>query len=115
MNLRVAGIRKVRAAAMRAPDRGRVRRLGVRRKIEDVRIAARAEDDGVGCKRFDSAVDEIARDDALCLTVDDDEVEHLVAREHLHAAGGDLSLQGLERAEEELLSGLPTRIERARD
>ena len=46
---------------------------------------------------------------------DDDEVEHLGAREHLHAAARDLLLERLVRAEQQLLAGLAARVERARD
>ena len=45
--------------------------------------------------------------------VDDDEVEHLGAREHGDAAGADLPHQRLVGAEEQLLAGLPAGIERA--
>ena len=115
MNLRVAGIGEVRAAAIRAPDGGGVRGFGVRREIEDVRVAAGGEDDGVGGVRGDRAGDEIAGDDAFGLAVDEHDVEHLVARKHLHASECDLALQRLERAEEKLLSGLAARVEGSRD
>ena len=38
--------------------------------------------------------------------VDDDEVEHLGARIHLHLAGADLPAQRLIGAEQQLLAGL---------
>ena len=57
-----------------------LRALRVRREIEDVDVAAGAEDHRVGRVRLDLAGDQVAGDDALGVAVDDDEVEHLVAR-----------------------------------
>src|SRR5690606_27698490 len=58
---------------------------------------------------------EVTGDDAArplaVRAIADDELEHLVTREHLDGAGRDLALQGLVRADEELLTGLATRIE----
>ena len=45
---------------------------------------------------------------------DDDEIEHLGARIHRHAALRDLLLERLIRAEQQLLAGLAARVERAR-
>ena len=49
------------------------------------------------------------------LPVDDDELEHLVPAELLDRAGGDLALQRLVGADEQLLAGLAARVEGARD
>ena len=46
--------------------------------------------------------------------VDDDQVEHLGARVHLHGARVDLPLERLVGAEQQLLAGLAARVERAR-
>ena len=45
--------------------------------------------------------------------VDDDQVEHLGARKHLHLAEPDLSAEGLVGAEQELLPGLAAAVESA--
>ena len=58
--------------------------------------------------------DQVARDDPAGPAVDDDELEHLVPGVHLHRAGGDLALQGLVGADEQLLSGLAAGVEGAR-
>ena len=47
-------------------------------------------------------------------TVDDDQLDHLVAGVGLHRAGGDLPLEGLVGADEQLLAGLAARVEGAR-
>src|SRR5213075_301269 len=67
MDLRVAGIGEIGTAPMRAPDRGGIRRLRVGGEVEDVRVAAGAEDDGVAGVRIDRAGDHVAGDDALGL------------------------------------------------
>ena len=91
-----------------------LRALGVRREIEDVSVAARAEDDGVGEMRLDRAGHHVARHDAARAAAHDDQVEHLVPRVHRHAALRDLLLERLIRAEQQLLTGLSARVERAR-
>ena len=64
---------------------------------------------------LDLAGDQVARDDAARLAVDHDQVEHLVAREHLHVPSADLPLQRLVGAEQKLLARLAAGVERARD
>ena len=115
MNLRETGIRERRALLVRAVGRGHVGALGVRREIEDVAVAARREDHRVGHVRLDRAGHHVAHDDATRLAVDDDELEHLVALVHRHAAARDLLLERLVCAEQQLLAGLPARVEGARD
>ena len=68
----------------------------------------------VGRVRLDRAGDQVARHDAARPAVDDDEVEHLGARKHRHAALRDLLLERLIRAEQQLLPRLAARVERAR-
>src|SRR5207253_10818118 len=108
-------IREIRASAMRAPDRCAIGRLCVCGQIEDVCITAGAEDYGVAGVRLNGSRNEIARDDPFRLSIDNDDVEQLVAIEHLHAPKRDLALQCLEGAQEKLLSGLPACVERPRD
>src|ERR1017187_5551004 len=114
MDLRVAGIREGRALLVRAPDRGRVATRRVRREIEDVGVPAGREDDGVGHVRLDGARDHVAGHDAARAAVDEDDLEHLVARIHLHVAEADLAFERLMGAEEKLLPRLAARVERAR-
>ena len=63
----------------------------------------------------DFAGDQIARDDSLGVAIDQDEVEHLGLRKHLHGAGGDLAAERLISAEQELLAGLAAGVKSARD
>ena len=115
VDLRVAGVAEVGALAVRAPRRGDVAAHRVGREVEDVAVAAGREHDGVGEVRLDLAGDEVAGDDAAGLAVDDDDLEHLVAAEHLHRAGRDLALERLVGADEQLLARLAAGVERARD
>ena len=101
MDLREARIREQRAALVRAPDRGGVRALRVRRKIEHVAVAARRQTHRIGDVRLDLSGDQIAGDDAARFAVDHDQVEHLGAREHLDFARADLPLQRLIGAEQQ--------------
>src|SRR5690348_12210886 len=114
MNLREAGIRERRAAPVRAPDRRRVRALRVGREKEDVSVAARPENDGVGEMSVDRTRDHVSRHDATGTAVHDEEIQHLGTRIHRHTALRDLLLQRLVCAEQELLAGLAAGVERAR-
>ena len=60
--------------------------LRVGREVEDVAVAAGGEHHRVGGMRLDLAGHQVARHDAARAAVDDDEVEHLGARVHRHAA-----------------------------
>ena len=65
--------------------------------------------------RVDLASDKMTGDDAACLAVDDDEVEHLRAWKHCDRPGMNLPLQRLVGAEQKLLACLSTGIKGARD
>src|SRR5687768_18566861 len=56
----------------------------------------------------------VARDDAPRPPADENDIEHLGARVHGHAATTDLSLERLVGAQQQLLPSLPARIERPR-
>ncbi len=114
VDLRVTRIGERRAALVRAPDRRDVRSLGVGREEEDVAVSARAKNDRVGEVRLDRAGDHVACDDAARPPVHDDDIEHLGAREHRHAALGDFLLERLIRTQQQLLAGLPAGVERPR-
>ena len=114
MNLRVAGVGEEGAALVGAAGGRDVAVHGVGGQVEDRPIAARGQHDRVADERFDLARYKIPRDDAARLAVDDDEVEHLGARVHGHAAGVDLAAEGLVGAEQELLAGLTAAIKGAR-
>ena len=67
----------------------------------------------MGCVGRDGARDEVADHDASGVSVDHDDIEHLGSRKHLHRPEGDLPRQRLIGTEQQLLSGLASRIERA--
>ena len=66
----------------------------------------------MGAESLKLAGHEVAGDDTLGLTVDDDEVKHLVARIACHCSGSDLAVESRVSSEKELLSGLSTGVER---
>ncbi len=111
----IAGVGEERAALVRAPDGGDVGALGVGGEVVDVAVAAGAQDDRVGKVGADGAGDQVARDDAAGLAVDDDQVEHLGAGIHGDGAGVDLAFKRLVGAEQQLLAGLAAGVEGARD
>ena len=87
----------------------------VGRKEENVAVAARGKNDGIGSVARDLAGGEIAHDNPLGMPVDNDEVEHLGAGVHFHATFGDFFLKRLITTDEELLTGLTTGVEGAAD
>ena len=114
VDLRVAGVRKERAALIGAIRGGHVAALRVRREVEDVAVAARREHHAVGRIGADRAGDHVAHHDALRMALDHHHIEHLRAREHLHRPLRDLPVERGIRADQELLAGLPARVKRAR-
>src|SRR5439155_19410224 len=79
-----------------------------------IAIAAGREHDRVAEMRGDLAGDHITGDNPACSTVDNDQVKHLGAWKHLDRASTDLPAERLIRTEQQLLAGLPTRVERTR-
>ncbi len=65
--------------------------------------------------RFDLAGDQVARHDAARASIDHDQIEHLRARIHRHAALADLMFERLIGAEQQLLPRLAARVEGARN
>ena len=94
---------------------GDVAAHGVGGEEEDVAVAAAGEHDDVGEVGLELAGDHVAHDDAAGPAVDDDQLDHLVAGVGLHGAGGDLALEGLVGADQQLLAGLAAGVEGARD
>ena len=115
VDLGVAGVGHVGALAVRPPGRGDVAAHGVGREEEDVAVATAGEDHYVGEVGLELAGDHVAHDDAAGAAVDDDQLDHLVAGVGLHGAGGDLALERLVGADQQLLAGLAAGVEGARD
>ena len=95
MDLGVAGVGEERALLVGAIGGGDVAAAGVGREKKNIAVAAGREDDGIGRVPDDFAGDEIARDDALGVPVDEDKIEHLRLRKHLDGAGRDLPAKRL--------------------
>ena len=112
MDLGEAGIRQCCASLKGTPDRCAVGSLRIRRKVEDVSIAAGSENDSVSHVRFDFPRDQVSSDDAASFAVDDDNVQQFGPGIHLNLAGGHLPQQCLIGAEKELLPRLSARIKR---
>ena len=100
---------------MGSPDRRDVRLHGVGREVVDVAVATGGQHDGMGGVRADLTREQVAGDDADGTTVLDDDIEHLDACVHRHGAELHLPGEGLIRAEQQLLTRLTPRIERAGD
>jgi hypothetical protein len=69
----------------------------------------------VGRPCLDLAGEKVTGDDALSLTVSNDEVKHLGAVVHRHRTGINLCLEGLGAGYFELLTGLPAGVVGARN
>ena len=95
MNLRVAGVAEERAALVRAIRGGDIAPLGVRREIENVAVASRAEQDRVSGVAADLTGHHVPDHDALGVAVDQHQIEHFRARKHLDLTGRDLRAHGL--------------------
>ena len=114
VDLGVAGIGEVGALAVRPPGGGDVAAHRVGGQEEHVAVAAGGEHHGVGVVGLDLTGHHVADDHTAGLAVGHDQLEHLVPGVHRHRAGGDLPLQGLVRADQQLLTGLAAGVEGAR-
>ena len=114
MDLGETRIRERGASLVGTPDGSRVGSLSIGREIKHVAISAGRQHNRFTRVRFDRAVNEIASNDATCSSVDDDQVEHLGARKHLHTTTGYLPLERLIRSKQQLLSGLTTGVKSPR-
>ena len=111
VDLSHTGVREVGALLVALPGSRAVGGHSVRREEEGITVAARTDDDGVGCEALDLTRHEVAGDDPSGTSVDDDDVEHLVARVELDRALADLTAQGGVSAEQQLLPRLTAGIE----
>ena len=115
MDLREAWIGKERPFFVGAIRRRDIAAARICRKIEDVAISTGREHDGVAHMSLDFSGDETARNDALGVAIDQNEVEHLRLRKHSHRAGRDLPAERLIATEQQLLPSLSARVKRPRD
>ena len=115
MNLREARIGEQRPALVRPPRGGHVGVHGVGRQIVDRAVAARAQQHRLPFVPFELARNQVSRDDAARLAVDEHQIEHFPAGKQRDIAGIHLAQHRLIRAQQQLLAGLAARIERSRD
>ena len=74
MDLREARICKRRTSFVRTPDRSCIAVLGIGRKIEDVAIATRRQDNSIRYVGLDFAGQQIARGYSSCVMIDHDQI-----------------------------------------
>ncbi len=85
------------------------------RQIVHIAVATRRKNHGMGSMDTHASGDEIANHDAPSLPVDHDKIEHLGTRAHRDLSALNLPTECRIGAQEKLLSGLPTTVERTRD
>ena len=87
----------------------------IRREVENVAVTAARQNDRVGRVACDLAGEEVSSDDAFGVSIDEDQVEHLVAGMHVDLTRFDLARKGTVSTEEKLLTGLAPRVEGTRN
>ena len=95
MDLSETRVGHVSAAAGSPPGCRHVAVHRVSRQVEDVAVAAGAQHDAVGGVALQLTGQQVSDDDAAGFTVNQYQVEHLVAVVHFHIAFGDLPGKGL--------------------
>ena len=111
VDLGEARVGEVGALAVRPPGGGDVAAHRVGGQEEHVPVAAGGQHHRVGEVGLDLAGHQVPDHHPAGLAVDHDQLEHLVPAVHGHGAGGDLALQGLVRADQQLLAGLAAGVE----
>src|SRR6202140_3727588 len=113
MDLGEAGIAKQGSATVRPPDGRGIRSLGIVGEVKHIAVSAGLQHNEVADMVLDLSCRQVAGDDATRLSVNQYHVEHLGAGVHRHRAGGNLFLERLVSAQQQLLSCLSARIEGA--
>ena len=98
---------------MRPPDRRGVGTPRVGGKVISIAVAPGAKQDGIRRVGLQFAGDEISRNNPLRPSVRHHQIQHLMARKHLHAPLPDLPAQGGVGSQQQLLPGRTPRIEGA--
>src|SRR5258708_18605463 len=115
MNLRKTRVPEQGTAAVGSPYGSTVGCLGVSRKIEHIRVPSRRQNHHVGRLALDLAVHEVPGHNAARSAIDDHNIEQLPPDMHCHRTRGYLLFQCLISPEQELLSGLTSRVKRSLD
>ena len=111
VDLGEAGVGEVGALAVGPPGGGHVAAHRVGGQEEHVPVAAGGQHHRVGEVGLDLPGHQVADHHAAGPAVDHDQLEHLVPAVHGDGAGGDLALQRLVRADQQLLPGLAAGVE----
>src|SRR5688572_23291002 len=90
MNLRVTRIREGSTLLISTPWSGDIATFRVGRKVEDVSVSTCAENDCVRSMGGNFSRDHVTDNDALGMSIDDHQFQHLRARIHLHLAQTNL-------------------------
>ena len=93
MDLREARIGEERTTTIRTVGRGHVATHRVGREVKSVPVASARQDHRISRVGLDFPGHHVAGDDSLSVAVDQDEIEHLVARMHFYRARGNLMAQ----------------------
>ena len=112
MDLREARICEIGSFLVALPCGRTVAVHGVGREEVGVAVAAGGDHHSMGAESLKLAGHEVTGDDTLCLSVDEDEIKHLVARIAGHSAGCNLTVEGGIGSKKKLLTGLSSCIER---
>ena len=115
MDLSVAWVSKSSSSLVRTISSRHVTTLCIGRQKEYVTVSTRCQDDAVAGVAGDLTSHHVADDDALGVAIDFDEVKHLMAVIHFHLTEANLPAQGRVGTEQQLLTGLTTRIKSTGD
>src|SRR5258707_15835915 len=95
---------------MGPPYGSAVGRLGVGREVEDIRVSPRFKHDHIRGMTLYLTGYQVSRHNAACSSIDDHNLEQLPSDMHCHCACCRLLFQGLISPEQQLLSGLASRV-----
>src|SRR5688572_15730577 len=110
MYLSEAGISEQGAFFMSPPDSGCIASFRIRGKEEYISIATGTKKHSMRAVCFDLSGNKITRNNSSGFSIDDDNIKYLSTIVHLHFSIGNLTVQRRISAQQQLLTGLTTRI-----
>ena len=110
VNLCKAWICKTRTTAIRTESSGHITTNRISGQVVDIAIPSRAKQHRIRSPNLQFSSGKVTGNNTLGMSIDHNEVEHLLPHMHFHLSGGNLTTQRTVGTEEQLLASLPAGV-----